>query len=409
MADRRYNRAQLLRLAGVGAGAAVAGPMLRAGSADAAVGARVPLKVGVLVPSGASYPHMGENLLAGLALALPGCSLVTRRVELGYGGAHSSAKDLLDAGVDVVVAGVSAPVAQQLAPLFHERRTPLVVANVGAHVVRPEQRDPYVLHNSLLDWQASFAMGRWAAGHVGRRALIVTSLNDAGYDSVYAFRRGLSAAGGRVVGTVVTHAHEHETVRTQLRALGRLQPSFVYVLSSGDQAVEIVKACRASGLHAPLLASAFTTDEYLLRRLGSAGTGLRSFASWPTALADRDFAARFRQKSGRRADPFAVLGYDTGLLVAAGARRAVKRRLGIRRLLEPLHGSPVDGLRGSLTVDPRTNTVLAPLFLRQVRRLPTGQANVVLGKAPAVGGFPHALAPLADETGSGYINEYLCT
>ena len=377
MSERRYSRAHLLRLAGVGAGAAVGGPLLRTGEAWAR-GAK--LKVGVLAPSGSHYPRMGEKLLAGLELGLErhaaSSSLVVRRVEAGYGGARESARELLDSGADVVVAGVTAPVAQQLEPLFREQRKTLLVANVGAHVVRPDQRSPWVIYNSLLDWQASFAMGVWAAGRVGRRALVLTSLSDAGYDAIYAFRRGFGRSGGQVVETIVTHDGDTEPLHSRLQAARELSPTVAYVVATGPRAAEIVRAYRASGPRAPLLASPFAVEDYVLPSLGAAGRGIRSVASWATAV---------RRPELRRPDPFEVLGYESALLLAAGLR-------------------PVKGLRGPLRIDRRTNTILAPLFLRKVR----SRGNAVVGRAPSVGAFPRALHPIADETTSGYLNEYLC-
>src|SRR4051812_13316450 len=255
MTERRYSRARLLRLAGAGAGVAVGAPLLRAGDA---FGRGSALKVGVLAPSGSHYPRMGENLLAGLELGLErnaaAGSLVVRQVEGGYAGAHSAARELLQSGADVVVAGITAPVAQQLEPIFREHGRTLLVANVGAHVVRPEQHSAHVIYNSLLDWQAAFSLGVWAAGHAGRRALVLTSVQDAGYDSIYAFRRGLGTAGGRVAETIVTGGGETESLVQRLRSLTE-RPTVAYVAASGAQAAKIIRAYRASGVRAPLLAS----------------------------------------------------------------------------------------------------------------------------------------------------------
>lgn len=152
-------------------------------------------------------------------------------------------------------------------------------------------------------------------------------------------------------------------------------------------------------------------DDYLTVPYGHAVVGLRDLRrTSPTeglsALVELDgdrpaALTHPARRSARLLLPRAFAARVRGQRVLGSERRA-----GLS--LGGSGGAPVEGLRGTLTVDPRTNTVLAPLFLRQVRRLPTGQANVVLGRAPAVGGFPHALAPIAEETTSGYINEYLC-
>jgi ABC-type branched-subunit amino acid transport system substrate-binding protein len=404
MSERRYSRRQLLRLAGGSAGVAVGAPLLRV---DGAWAREAALKVGVLTPSGSHYPRMGENLLAGLELGLdrddaPAASLVVRQVEAGYVGAHSAARELLDSGADVVVAGVSAPVAQQLEPMFRERRRTLLVSNVGAHVVRPEERSAHVVYNSLLDWQAAYSIGAWAArGGAGKRALVLTSLSDAGYDNIYGFRCGLGTAGGRVAETLVTHAGETESLLARLRALPGPHPTVTYVAASGVEAAKIVRAYRSSGLGAPLLASAFAVEDYMLPSLGANARGVRSCASWAKAVGGREFDATFRRRTGHRPDGFAVLGYETALLLAAGWRRS---RGHPERVGAALAGHRVAGLRGTLTVDPRTNVVLAPLYRRKVRN----GRNMIVGKASSVGAFPPALHPIADATTSAYINEYLC-
>ena len=107
-------------------------------------------------------------------------SLVTRPVPRGCDGAYNIASDLLQSGVDVVIADVTTPVAKLLTPLFAKAKVPLVVANVGGHVPLPADRSPYVLHNSLLYWQASFAAGKWTAGNLGRSAFVAASLADSG-------------------------------------------------------------------------------------------------------------------------------------------------------------------------------------------------------------------------------------
>ena len=121
----------------------------------------------------------------------------------------------------------------------------------------------------------------------------------------------------------------------------------------------------------------------------------------------RAFTKAFKTRYGRSADPFAALGYDTAALVAEGARRATKQRLGLRRLIEALEGVSLDGPRGTLVVDATTNTVTGPLWMRQVKRTGNGLANVDVAQAPNVTAFPGALSPLTADPRSGYLNEYL--
>jgi branched-chain amino acid transport system substrate-binding protein len=415
--SRTLDRRRFVTLAGAGAGLAAAGPLVSAATAQAA--SAVPLKVGVLAPTGSSYSRMGQSLLDGLTLgfdeARSGASpvnatLVQREVDRGFGGALSTSTALLDAGTDVVVAGVSALVADRIGSLFSARQTPLVVADVGAHLVPPASRNAYVLHNSLLYWQASYAAGLWAAGNLGTRAFIASGLSDSGYDTVYAFRRGFESAGGTVVGEAVTHA-DTPGLTELLAAVRSSEANVLYGLYSGAHAVEFVRAYAGSGVGAKLAVGSLGVEDYALSDVGTASLGATSCASWTgarTTKANQAFTKAFKSRFGRAADPFAALGYDTAALVAEGARRAAKSGLGVRRLIEALGGAPLDGPRGTLVVDASTNTVTGPLSIRQVKRTTSGLANVDVAQAAAVGSVPTALSSLASGTVAGYFNEYLC-
>ena len=416
---KKIDRARFVKLAGAGAGAVAAWQLAAPASARAA--SAIPLNVGVMVPTGSSYSSMGRSLLDGLTLGFDearsstrpvNATLVQREVERGYSGALATATSLLDGGSDVVVAGISGLVANRIGSLFSTRQASLVVANVGAHVVAPGQRNPNVLHNSLLYWQASYAAGQWAAASLGKRAFIASSQRDSGYDSIYAFRRGFEAAGGTIVGEQVTHADPRDSGLSTLFAAVRSSGATVlYGVYSGSPAAEFVRAHAAAGTCAKLVAGSLAVEDYQLSTVGTASLGVTTCASWTlgrTSRANQSFAKTFKTKFGRVPDPFAAVGYDTAALVAEGARRATQKGYGLRRLIEALGGASLDGPRGTLTVDSGSNSVKGSLWLRQVKQTKTGLANVDITQLAAVDSFPGALASLADGTAAGYVNEYLC-
>jgi branched-chain amino acid transport system substrate-binding protein len=416
--DRTMNRGGFVKFAAAG-GLAIATPLATAQRARA--GTSIAVKVGVLVPTGSSYASMGRSLVDGLTLGFDdertGSSAVNpafaqRDVERGYDGASAAATELLDGGADVVVAGVSALVADRLAALFAERQASLVVADVGAHVVQPAAQNKNVLHNSLLLWQSSFAAGQWAAATVGKTAFLAATVGDAGYDALFAFRRGFESGGGTIVGDAVTGAGATSPSLAEVMAAIRASgASIVYGLYSGARAAEFVQAYAGSGLGATLVTGSLAVEDFLLSSIGSAAAGATSCASWTSTRstrANQAFTKAFKTRYGRSADPFAALGYDTAALVAEGARRATKQGLGLRRLIEALAGVSLDGPRGTLVVDATANTVTGPLWMRQVKRTVNGLANVDVAQAPNVAAFPGALSPLTADPRSGYLNEYLC-
>ena len=415
--NHQMDRLKFVKIAGAGAGAAFAGSLATAGTASAAD--TTPLDVAVIVPSGSRYANMDDNLLAGLRHGFDRAhvgrgaveaTIVHQNIVGGYRGALATAAALLDDEPDVVVAAVSAPVAARLAPLFEERHKSLIVANVGAHVVLPSARSPYVLHNSLLYWQACFLSGQYAgrSGGLNRKAFVATAQADAGYDTVYAFRRGFESEGGTIVGEGVTHADPRNSglpaLFDQVRASGA---DVVFGLYSGAHAVEFMHA--SAGTAAQLLVGSLAVEDYLLPTIGNAAIGTVSSSSWTLTRktkANQAFTTSFAAKFERPADPFAALGYDTALLIVEGVRRSA--RVGTGRLVEALGGATIDGPRGRLTVDAATNTVTARLAVRSVGRSARGPVNVDLGMAQPIPTFPDALAALATDPRSGYVNEYLC-
>src|SRR5439155_12351297 len=188
------------------------------------------------------------------------------------------------------------------------------------------------------------------------RGFVAACLCDAGYDTVFAFRRGFESAGGSIVGDGVTHVDPaHAGLSELLAAVQGSGANVLYGLYSGAHAAEFVQAYAGSGVGAKVAVGSLAVEDYLLGVVGSAALGAISCASWTatrTAKANQTFTKAFKSRYGRAADPFAALGYDTASLVALGASRAVKNGLGLRRLIEALSGMSIDSPRGTLTVDP---------------------------------------------------------
>ena len=253
---KAFTRRGLVQVAGAGA----AGVLVSKAQALTFLNGRVgSLKAGVLLASGGSYDRMGDSSLDGFRMAMDeqgvSATVVTRPVAKGCEGVYEQTSELLAAGVDVVVGNVTVPVARLLTPLFAQKKKPLVVANAGGHVPLPGDRSAYVVHTP--DWQSGFALGKWAAGKLGRKGFIAASLADSGYDAVYAFRRGFESARGTIADTDVTHVDPGSPRLTELfSAIRAASPSFVYALYTGPVGADFVKSYASSGLSTPLIGGA---------------------------------------------------------------------------------------------------------------------------------------------------------
>lgn len=394
---------------GVLAGTAVTGAALTLEMAPAHA-ART-LRVGVLLTAGVGDGAAGERLLKGLRIGFARAgervSLRSRTVH-SPSAAHAEAVKVLDGGVDVLVASVSALALPRVAQLCTERRVALVLANSGAHVV--DHATTGALVNSLQVWQSAFAMGRFAARRLGGTLFTITATPDAGYDSVYALRRGFAGAGGRVVGQAVTHQATKGLVEAAQQAR-RSGAAVVSIHATKGRAVEIVKACRAAGFQGSLVVDPLSLELGASGRAELARAGAWTTSAWAYDQGNshaRDFARRWRRQVGGRPDAWALLGHDTALLVAEGARRVRRRGAGLRTLPAQLRNAKVAGARGQQVVNGATGVVSTPLVVRRSRPQDLSGTRV-LARPTRVPGDAPAMVVQGRGDKSGYVNEYTTT
>lgn len=412
----RTSRRTVLKAALWTAGTAAAAPLLTAAGSSWPLG--TPLTVGVVLPQGSRYPLLDTHLLNGMRLYLAhaarGGSPAIKLVPTTYQGTGSSAQrvvqTLIEANnVDLLVGAFDSGIATGLRPLLEQRRMPLIAAEVGANVVRPRDHSPFIVYNTLNYWQTSWALGQWAASAVGRRGVIAAACYESGYDALYTFELGFTSAGGSMLGTHITHAPGRQTdLPTLLSTIAKSQPDVVYAMYSGQAAVEFVAAYAASPLagRVPLVGPGFLVEGDVLSQHGPAAIGLHTGLPWSSSigtLANRDFVAAYQQTTGRAADSFAALGYDTARLIVEAARAA--HRPG--DVLEAMQAVSFTGPRGPVGFAPAARSVSAPIYLRAVQRESSTLSQVTLATLPTVAPEHDDLQAFLSAPQSGWLHPYL--
>jgi branched-chain amino acid transport system substrate-binding protein len=434
--DMRISRRTFLRRFGVAAGALTAGQLISACSSNSAasltgnmnqtsklmnvhgsVAQKETLRVGLLLPQSQLYPTIGTSFRAGMDLFLTQRSSADRPIALiahEYGTMPSVAieqarKLITTDQVDMIVGSLSSGTAAALHPLLHERQMPLLVSNIGANLTRDDRTSPYIIRNSFSYWQSSWALGRWAAGNMGKRAFVASSFYDSGYDSLYAFQLGFESVGGAVTTTKVTHLPTGTgELHTLMAEIQQAQPDLVFAAYSGQQATDFVRAYAHAGLstRVPLLGSGFLVDESLLSQQADAALGITTVLPWARTLdlpVNQAFTSAFQNFSGRPADPFAVLGYDTARLIAQCACDTRSSE----QLRQALATASFESPRGSAQMDKTLLEINTPLYLREVRADTGVLSNAVIDKLPALPTDNEWIAALRASTKTGWSNAYL--
>lgn len=383
-----------------------------------------PVRIGLLLPQSQLHPELAQSLLAGMRLAFAhaGDRAGGRPLEIRTASASVSpyraaeqARQLIAAEqVDLLVGFVSGQTAALLRPLLSERHVPLIINTVGANVPREFSASPYIVRNSLQQWQATWATGAWMGANAGSRAVMTASFYESGYDTLHLFGQGFQSAGGTVVGTHITNRPDSSADLTPvLDAIKAAQPDLVYAAYSGKLALSFAQAYAHAGLagQIPLVTSPFMVDERMLRTHGRAALQIRSGLSWSQQLQtpeNRAFLSMYEARTNQPADAFAVLGHDAGRLIVQ-ALDAVSGETRSARLAQALGAVSFVGPRGRVAVQAEARDLRTPLYLREVQRAGGMLSNVIVGELPT----PPALDIQADIARApviktGWANPYLC-
>lgn len=417
------SRRSLLKTACIATGVLAATSLSPYGALAAPTNVRRPLKIGVLIPQSRVYPRMGRHLLAGIRLYLQqhDNQIAGRMVDLVVEDTGFSSQRVVDGTyklinteeADLLVGIVQAGQASPLHEVLEQSQTFLIATTIAANIATRKPQSPYVFHNSLNYWQSNWAMGQWAAQHLGKQTVIATSLYDAGYDTLAAFRLGFESAGGTILDTrlfdmpgMVYNPLPH------FASIRETSPDFVYALFSRQRAMEFLQDYAASDLagRIPLAGAGFTVEDELLSSHGQAATGIKSVMPWILSLDNAEnqaFAANYRQQNNRDADAFALLGYDTAHMVAQTVEAVDGDLTRVKRVSDTLSDITFASPRGQVRMNADTGILESPLYLCEVQQHGATLHNAVIQELDSISELDEHLAMVKPLIMSGWLNPYL--
>jgi ABC-type branched-subunit amino acid transport system substrate-binding protein len=338
-----------------------------------------------------------------------GISLVSAEVAYCCGRARQETQAMIRGQkIDLMVGMVNPSTASTLRPLLETSMTTFIAASLGENIARIDEHSSHIFHHTLGLWQANWALGKWTATTLGRKAIMASSFHDSGYDTSYAFRMGYEAAGGKVLASYVTHQPAADVGLSALMAsIKQNKPDVVFASYYGQAAVDLLNAYARAGLSRsiPLVGTAFLVDQAVIKSVGSAAAGVRTAMSWAANLdtaENQAFVGAYQRKTGKSPDAFALLGYETAHLVLA----AVDRQAG--SVTDALATAAFSGPRGAVAMNASTHTTSGPHYLQQAKQQGINIRNMVLSALPAVGEHDGDVAALRSSLKTGWSSSYLC-
>lgn len=371
--------------------AATAGAVAAAGFLPTrfAIGQTAPVKVGLMLPYSGTYAQLGNNITEAFKLYVDerGGKLGGRAVEYvavddesDPAKAPENTNKLVQRdGVDVIVGTVHSGVQMGMVKVARDTDTMMIIPNAGVGAATGPLCAPNIFRASFSNWQPAYPMGKVMADRGAKTAVTLSWKYGAGEESTGAFKEGFEQHGGQVVEEMFLPFPDVE-FQSLLTKIADLKPDGVYVFFAGGGAIKFVKDYHAAGLRQqiPLYGVGFLTDGTLPAQ-GEAAEGLLTTLHWGDGLTlpkTVAFTEAFEKRTGAATDVYAVQGYDSAQLLAAGLD-AVQGDTGARaELVKAMEDAEIDSPRGKFTMSKAHNPV-QDIYLREVR----DGKNMVIGVA----------------------------
>ncbi len=380
-------------------------------------GARAPA-IGVIVPRSHLRPDLGSSFHNGLALAWDGTSVhglgltcIAAEIDVGGAGLSAALSDLLGVHRPAVIIGMLDARLADTAAQLCAGKAAFIDCSAGAIVPSAPSPQRPQLRLTLGHWQSAYALGRWAARE-GRKAAIVSTFYDAGYDGLYAFRLGFEDGGGEVGQAVVIDAPGHALgIDAALAQVAAQAPDVVYASIHDHHAGPFMASWAQGPLHADalLVANPFLVEHAHRHALGAQAEGVVVCSSYDPALdvpANHDVRSRYQQRHGRMPDVFAVLGHDAGTLVAAVLARC-SPGAGSSEIMAACAGLEIASPRGRVVMDAHSGSSSAPQYISACSWSPAGIQRAIIERMEAIDEGDPRMRALQAGLRSGWVNPYM--
>lgn len=371
MTSRHFGRREFLKSAAAGAVVA-AYPGLAL-----AQGAKI--KVGLMLPYTGTFAPLGVAIENGFRLALQesGGKMGGREIEFFKVDDESEPSKATDNvnrlvsrdKVDVVIGTVHSGVAAAMIRVTRESGVLHIIPNAGVGVATGALCAPNIFRTSFSNWQPGYGMGVALAKRKNvKSAVTITWRYAAGEETVKGFKDGFTKGGGKIAKElwIPFPNVEFQALLTEIAAT---KPDAVYAFFAGGGAAKFLKDYAQAGLKdkIPLVGPGFLTDG-VLEAAGSAAQGVETALHYADDLKlkrDREFRLAYAKAFKLQPDVYAVQGYDSGLLLAAGLKAVRGDVTKKKELIAAMEKATVDSPRGKWHLSKAHNPV-QDMYLRKV-------------------------------------------
>lgn len=353
--------------------------------------------IGLLNPATGPFAALGEDTNAGfeLFIAEQGGTLGGYEVELrkedeanDVAIATTAARQLVDAGVDIVVGLANSGVAYGVMEYLSTTEVPVLDTLAGADGLTQGDGGERFFRVSYSSSQDNFPLGDYACTELGYETTVLVALDYAfGWEASGGFARAYEDAGCEIIQEIYSPIGTEDwgpfvqEINTSADA--------IYVIAPGGDGIRFLQAYRDFGVALPVLAGGSTVDEQLLPTQQQAAEGVISSLHWSPLLdtpENQAFCESFLEAYDRPCNQYAENGY-TGAMALATALESLEGELTHDSLTEALRGVQIEGApRGPMYFDDYGQAVYN-VYIRDVQNVDGQWQNVVIDTYEEVSQF----------------------
>lgn len=358
-----------------------------------------PIRIGFLTVRSGALAAGGRQMEEGIQLFLKerNQTIAGRKVELiiadtggNPAGAKTKTQELVERNkVHVIIGPLAAFEAIAIDDYIRQAQVPIVSCSAAAEDLTQRKPNPWFVRTSSSSGQPNHPVGEYAAKTLGyKRVAIIADDFAYGHETAAGFHRVFEDNGGKVVQKLWPPLN----VADYGSYIGQLKTNVdaVYAAFAGANGLRFLKQYKEYGMKMPVLGSATTTDEGILKQMGDEALGVVT-GGWYAAGIDspenRRFVAAVNKEYGADPGYYTVGAYSAGLLVEIAVKavggKVENKDAFMKALRNP---GTVHDPRGDWKLDEYGNPVQT-LYVRKVQRVGGKLVNAVVKTYPNMGQF----------------------
>jgi len=358
-----------------------------------------PIRIGFLTVRTGPLAAGGRQMEQGIELFLKerNHTIAGRKVELviadtggNPAGAKTKTQELVERNkVHVIIGPLAAFEAIAIDDYIKQAQIPTVSCSAAAEDLTQRKPNPWFVRTSASSGQPNHPVGDYAAKVLGyKRVAIIADDFAYGHETAAGFQRVFEDSGGKVVQKLWPPLN----VADYGSYIGQLKTNVdaVYAGFAGANGLRFLKQYREYGMKMPVLGSATTTDEGILKQMGDEALGVITggfYAAGIDTPENHRFVGVVNKEYGADPGYYTVGAYSAGLLVEIAVKAVggkVENKAAFMKALR--NPGTVKDPRGDWKLDEYGNPVQT-MYVRKVERKGGKLVNTVLKAYPNIGQF----------------------